>query len=397
MFYESYLNSLKADTSFIPESASITDASIFTQRAIQDTFNETFISIAMQEMAYFASLNQEGNSAVSAEVKKSKLERVKQFFKTIWEKIKGFFTKIINAIKDLFTKFKKERGDEYTKYFHHSCEIVKKTDAAKDMKFKLYPEGTGKKLKDKSSQHFGRLAAFADTAGKQCAKSLRDSEAAGQTKMAMLPTSQEEINKFMEAAEKTTDEIVKIKEDATFDDVYKARSDIYSYSAKANSIIDNVKRDYTDAKGTIDKAMNTAKEIVNKNGDLGLYIQGIARVESSITKLESLYLGKIKEIRNNYISVMGKIISLAKKSEKDLKPEKKQVGDMNDTARDLLKNEDVDITINTDDDAEADTSSVEVKDEVEEAFGFFGEEVDETTRSIEESDFYQSFVETFSW
>ena len=143
--------------------------------------------------------------------------------------------------------------------------------------------------------------------------------------------------------------------------------------------------------------MNTAKEIVNKNGDLGLYIQGIARVESSITKLESLYLGKIKEIRNNYISVMGKIISLAKKSEKDLKPEKKQVGDMNDTARDLLKNEDVDITINTDDDAEADTSSVEVKDEVEEAFGFFGEEVDETTRSIEESDFYQSFVETFSW
>ena len=391
MFYENYLNSLKADTSFIPESASIADASIFTQRAIQDTFNETFISIAMQEMTMFTSINEEGNTAVSAEVKKSKLERVKQFFKTIWEKIKGFFTKIINAIKDLFTKFKKERGDEYTKYFQHSCEIVKKTDAAKDMKFNLYPQGTGKKLKDKSSQHFGRLAGFADTAGKQCAASNREG------KVTMLPTSQEEINKFMDAAEKTTDEIVKIKEDATFDDVYSARDDIYSYSAKANSIIDNVKRDYADAKKTIDKAMNTAKEIVNKNGDLGMFIQGIARVESSITKLESLYLGKIKEIRNNYISVMGKIVSLAKKADKDFKPEKKQIGDMNPTARSFAKNENVDITINTDDDAEADTSSVEVKDEVEEAFGFFKEEVDETTRSIEESDFYQSFVETFSW
>ena len=390
MFYENYLNSLNADVSFIPESASISDASIFTERAIQDIFNETFIGLAMQEMTMFNTLNEaDGDApAASPEVKKTKLEAVKKFFATIWSKIKGFFAKIIDAVKGVFTKFKREKGDQLIKDFYASCKAIKddkEGKVAEGLKFTLYEVGTGKKLKDEQAKKYDKLANEAKEAAKKAAK-----VAAGQDVFAGTFATDEFLNATKEALK-----AIKPKENATFDDVYAARDDIAFYTGKANSIIDPVKNGYNDAKNTIDKAMSDAKDVVNKNGNISQFTQAIAKISSTLTKVQSAFTSKTKELRNNYISAMGKVVVAGKRLAK-----KAAVG------------EHTEITINTDADAEEkkDDTTVEVKDEIEEAFAALredddveitinadGEDKEDDDAPFEESALYNAIVRTYTW
>ena len=375
MFYENYLNSLNADVSFIPESASISDASIFTERAIQDIFNETFIGLAMQEMTMFSSINEaDGDKpADSPAVKKTKLESVKKFFSTIWSKIKGFFAKIIDAVKGVFTKFKREKGDQLIKDFYSSCKAIKEEKdgtVAKSLKFNLYEAGTGKKLGDEQNKKYAKLADEASSAAKV---------AGGKAVTVGNFNTDEFVNSIKESVK-----AIKPKENATFEDAYNARDDISFYTGKANSIIDPVKNGYNDAKRTIDKAMSDAKDIVNKNANLSQFTQAISKISAAITKVQSIYTSKAKDVRNNYISTMGRIIVAGKKlKSKDVK-------------------ESTEITINT----EPSDDDVEVKDEIEEAFAAIREEDEADTPAdseensdapVDESALYNAIVSRYSW
>ena len=143
MFYENFLNSINPDTSYIPESATLNDYSIFTNRAIQDHFNECFIDVAMQEMAMFSSVvNEADDQAAVAEKKKSLLKTIGEWFKKAWAAIKGFFARIIDAIKKAYTKFKIEKGKVLEAEFDKSLKIcVEKKD---ETKYKVFPFSVAK-------------------------------------------------------------------------------------------------------------------------------------------------------------------------------------------------------------------------------------------------------------
>ena len=142
MFYENYLNSIKPDMSFIPESASFKDAGIFTERSIQDAFNEAFIGLAMNEMTMFEKAineadedaSKEAEKKASPEKKKEILGSIKKFFTFIWGKIKGFFINIIDKVKEIYTKFKVEKGKVIEKDFNESLDKLAKA-RGKDDKF----------------------------------------------------------------------------------------------------------------------------------------------------------------------------------------------------------------------------------------------------------------------
>ena len=134
MFYENYLNSIKPDNSYIPESASFNDMAIFAQRSYQDIYNEAFFSLASQEMAVFeAAIHEEqedGGAITSTEIdarpeqKKKLLEVVKNAISQIWAKIKGFFTGLIQKIQEKYKQYNKEHGDKIKKDFEKGVDAL---------------------------------------------------------------------------------------------------------------------------------------------------------------------------------------------------------------------------------------------------------------------------------
>jgi hypothetical protein len=346
MFYENYLNSIKSDMSFIPESASFKDAGIFTERSIQDAFNEAFIGLAMDEMTMFESALNEADGDVeskkaSPEKKREILATIKKFFSTVWGKIKGFFMTIIDKVKEMYTKFTREKGKTIAEDFKKSLKSLK----GSDITVSLYDVSTPGKIKTGSKADFDKIFSLAAAAKK-------DPEGA---------ISKDEVDELLKDIRKSVDEI-KPNDKAGYSDIFKAESAIINYSLKANSMIDDIKNNYNFAKKFIDKSMNDAKDIVNKGDDVKLFIKIVSKLSSCITSVESAYINKAKQVRSNYVAVMAKVIVKGKR----------------------ITNEDTEITIDVQENPDEDTK-VDVKTEPEESSGV-EDEVEEAFNALLEED-----------
>ena len=304
MFYENYLNSIKPDISFIPEAASEIDASIFTERSIQDAFNEAFIGIAMNEMATFEKAINEGEEAEavkdSPEQKKQKLAGIKKFFSTIWAKIKGFFVKLTQNIKAIFTKFKVEKGKLIEKDFKDAVNKINSGTEKKDkLNFALYGKDAIDGLND-YKKDFDEIS--------KCATSWSEAVIKGQEYDSY--TKNDLIDKCAnyEALSK-----IKTKNNATFADVISMKEQIIKIVFQDNGILDSIKKAYDATKTEIDRLMKSAQDAVNKGKDAKKIMKISTAFGSAATSLEGKYCAEYKKIRYNYVGVVGKVIAKSKR------------------------------------------------------------------------------------
>lgn len=374
MFYENFLNSIKPDMSFIPESASFNDMVVFTNRAIQDAYNEAAISITCQEIAIFESALNEAsedptsvvkndpaaaaNAPVSQEQKKTILGTIKKFFSWIWDKIKGFFGTIISKIKEIFAKVMVGKGKGTRDNF-----IAALDKYEGDADFNVYPF------------EFSKLISKTVMAGHEeiisAAKSILNKDITADNVA-------EEVEKFRKAAEEDNKAIKEFEKSAKKeikDSTIKVK--IANIKANKNTILDvvyggsgwlkQVEKSYGTCKKAIDDNMKTFKDLINKAKDKGQIsaLKGklqMVKIESNaLMKVTGMYNTLMRKLRANYVSVVAKILVATKTK---------------------LTKEDVEITINTageeEDKVEA-APEVEVKDEVEEAFASFIKEEDEVS------------------
>lgn len=119
----------------------INDICVYSNREIQDVYNESIVNIFMTETSYFKDIIYKRNSgilneSVLLEADESRLKKIKdtikKFFKDLWEKIKGFFNRIKEKITNKSNKvvYDKIRSDmkllEKSKYDEASDEIEKR-------------------------------------------------------------------------------------------------------------------------------------------------------------------------------------------------------------------------------------------------------------------------------
>lgn len=370
MFYENYLNSIKPDNSYIPESASFNDMAIFAQRSYQDIYNEAFFSLASQEMAVFeAAIHEEqedGGAITSTEIdarpeqKKKLLEVVKNAISQIWAKIKGFFTGLIQKIQEKYKQYNKEHGDKIKKDFEKGVDALPDDYVAKGIyDFKWIAD----------VKFMDNAKAVADLANKAYNDALASDWADKYNK--------DTIAKALgfESADKIEFEEPK-KVDVKASDIKSAKVFIIQTVFDPHNFIGEIKSAYKDSKKTIDNALKAAKGCINKKdksyADLNKACKEIIgfckECSSALTKYISKVLSIKKAVRANYAALMSKIVAKGKKI-KDVKEDTEITIDVDD------KPEDTEVEVKKEEPA---TTDVEVKDEVEEALDFFKEEEDET-------------------
>ena len=360
MFYENYLNSIKPDTSYIPESASLNDKAIFAERAYQDAFNEAFFALASQEMAVFEAAIHEadGEAAnVNPESKKKLLDVVKNAITTIWTKVKGFFLDTIQTIQKKFNDFKKAQGDKIKNDFKKGVAALPADYKAKGIyKFDWIKNPA---IKDKTdavanlaNKAYGEIGidGFADKYNKNTIAQALGFDSAE--------------NFEIKAPEKVEVSVADIK---------SAQGLILDTVFDPNSFLKSIKVAYKNAKKSIDGAMKSARDAINKkdksfaehNKACKEAISFCKDCSSIITKYVSKRLTVLKAVRGNYAALLAKIAIKGSGKVKDTKA----VG------------EDTEITINVPDDKAdvevnepAPEATPEVKDEVEEAFAALMEE-----------------------
>ena len=368
MFYENYLNSVKSDMSFIPESASFKDASIFTERAIQDAFNEAFIGLAMNEMTMFekALTEAEGDAtktSTSPEKKKEILASIKKFFTFIWGKIKGFFLNIIDKVKEIYTKFKVEKGKVLQKDFTESLDKLAKVKNGDD-KFvnAIYEPKAIDGLKGAKSD-FEELAKYAE-------ESFTDFLTMNGNGGDDFFEKYSEDAIFIKLSNINSLEKYEPTANGTINDILGLKNVIIDLVFKQETIINDIKTNYNASKKIIDDFMKDAQKIVNKDMDVKGYLKIVSKISSAITKLQSKYLTEAKKIRSNYVSIVSKVIVASKRA---VKEDTEITIDVQETPDEDTK---VDVKTEPEASAEAPAADVEVKDEVEEAFNALLEEDD---------------------
>lgn len=361
MFYENYLNSIKPNMSIIPESASISDMAIFTERAIQDVFNETFINVAMQEMTMFSSLNEadeeKKEAPASPEAKKKKLETIKGIISKIWGAIKGFFMNAIDKVKEIYTKFKVEKGKVIEKDFKESIAALSKTDTS-NFKVKMIGAGVAKDVAESKSD-FDAIAKYAADMNQELLGSgaFADSSTDFAEKYSAA-NIKENLGKL-----KTFEREVVAKEYG-FDQV-KKNPYITKFVFAESTMLSQLKEEYNKAKTLMDVFMKMGKDMVNKkpNANLSAYIKGVSQISKCLTDVAKEYIKYGKKVRSNYVAVISHVIVSAKRA---VKEDTEISIDVQETP-----GEDTNVEVKA---PEAPATDVEVKDEVEEAFGAFNEE-----------------------
>ena len=349
MFYENFLNSIDPNTDIIPESASFSDMSIFTNRAIQDAYNETVISLASNEMAIFEAVMLEAevgkpdsNSDVqkalgaaenkkddavaqSPQAKKKVLDYIKEFFAKIWSAIKGFFANIINKIKEFFNNQKMKQLQKLIKRFDIAVEFFKVNgteekfgtirslkDSLKIFKSVYAAIGEGEKL---SKNMVGKLANVKIADGASAAEDLVNREFSqeaieraifGNKGGATSTTVQKDTSAMFSGLEKT---------DVTGKNIGEYAEKIKSILNIVNGWINEIKKAYNASKKNIDSYMNQAKKLTNINTRaVRAYCNGCKRLISALNKLIGGTNSEFKKIYQEALSVAKKVISSAKRA-----------------------------------------------------------------------------------
>lgn len=380
MFYENYLNSIKPDTSYIPESVSLSDKAIFLDRALQDIYNEAFFSLASQEMAVFEAAIHEGDEEgavnnATPEKKKNLLEIIKKAISAIWSKVKGFFADIIEKIKKKFAEFKKNHNEKLKKDFEKGIDKLPDNYEAKGI-YEL--------------EYIGKASIMAKTiyAAKLAQKAYNDALADDWANKYNKDAIAKELgfdsadNFKVEAPEKVT---------ISKSDIIKDRSLIVDTVFDHAMWIKEIKNAYKDAKKVIDDAMKAAKSCINERdksyAELNKACKEIVSFcrdcSSMISKYVSKKLNVLRAVRSNYTALFIKIAM--KGSGKDKKEvENNDEGSVATESAHIYADEieesfaflegddeEVEVDVKSDDDVESDDDSEEVDvmddDELEES------------------------------
>ena len=344
MYYESFLNSIQP-SNVIPESASFNDMAIFANRAIQDVYNETAISLVANEMSVFESvmLHEEDDGNASASVKKSTLDKIKKFFADIWARIKEFFQKIIDKIKKFFEKKQLEAMNRLMKKYNDAIAVYKNAGAqAKNDEFGYainpsYAKGLLEAMEE-MPQSAEESAKEAFDVLKKLPKENKDSTA-GEEALEKLGWTKDKIKeeyadqikdgslrKIVAAAVEgvdlegntvTNQAQMKITGQSILSPVGKALEETVRNIKKW---LEATKKSFNNSKKAIDKMMKQARDIVNINHrTVRTYCKACNAVTHWITK----YIGAItrvyKKLYSDGVRVVKKVIAGAKKWQNEKK------------------------------------------------------------------------------
>lgn len=363
MFYENYLNSLKPDTSYIPESVSEMDKCIFAERAFQDALNEAFFAIATQEMAIFESaINEaEGDKPASTEAKKKLLDIIKDAATSIWEHAKGFYLHAIETIKETFANFKKEKGDKIKSDFKNAklpADFVAKN---------IFNFGEAKAVYGECLGAIAGIGTYAQSKPKE-----------GYSKEAAIKAAVDGAKKDNAAPKVVNDSFSAdglnlTKSDVKGSEIISNADIVIDFVFNAGKWVKMVKMTYDHNKKIIDGLLKAAKEAMNQNKDKNYNkvakenIKAIKELTAVLTKLCGISNSAIRAVRANYVGLVAKVIATSKKA---VKEDTEITIDVKDESP-----EDTEVKVDA---PEAPATDVEVKDEVEEACaGFVSEEAEE--------------------
>lgn len=414
MYYENFLNSITPDSSYIPESATLNDFSVFTNRAIQDSFNEAFISVAMQEMAMFSSVVNEADDAAAAkEKKKSLLKTIADWFKKAWAAIKGFFERIIDAVKKAYTKFKIEKGKVLEKEFD---DALNKLVAAKDeTKFKVFPFSVAKQY----IESFGKEEL--DKIKGQVTKLNKTDFVRNSLEELKQQFSKDAIAKDISGGKAESwdayTKALEFREDAIKNSNKKSYTEESVLSIKGNkkliteivfkpdTFVGSIKQMYNHVKNILDESMATAKNHVNKMGtsitgqkvdvpvkatqDLDFRLSVFNNLLQMATKIVNIGVATIKKCRSSWVSCVAGVITRAKRI-----GDKKAVGES--TVYDKIfdyftEAEDSDSKVKDDSDEDFDTKDVSEHVDVEINAG---EDEDDGEIDVEEAALFDAIIDT---
>jgi len=321
MYYENFLNSIQPNTDIIPESAkSFNDMAIFTNRAIQDAYNEAVISIAANEMAVFESaVIQEADDSGN---KKNILEYVKEFFKAIWEAIKNFFLGIIDRIKEFFDNQKMKALNKLKAKFDQAVDYIKKNsmDKAEIGEVVQYGEAkTGLETMQSAIKHgavlaqnaFNTLKGFEnqDEAQGFINRNLTNDMIEGR----ILKTFElKSTNGGKDVAMLMFNSCKRVKLDTT--NIASNAEDLKNLITDVNGWISSVKKAYNETKKTVDGCMKDAKNLTNINKkQVKAYCASCKKILNVLTKMIGAFNSCYKKCYGVGLSAVKKTISIAKK------------------------------------------------------------------------------------
>ncbi len=350
MYYETFLNSINPDSSIIPESASFDDMGIFTNRHIQDAYNEVSISLAYNEMALFESVmleaddnkevgNPEVQKALAAketENKKKILDYIKEFFKKIWEGIKGFFQKLIAKIKAYFDNAKRKQIDNMLKKFDIA---IKSVDSSEEKTYgEIIPptvaygamKGLLKGISDLEQfarKIYGKLGSAENaSAADDIVKSELSEDAILDVVTGGLKTSTK--LKSLKLTKLSSDAMISslATEKITNKNISTYAPKIKTLVKNINEWINNIKKAYNETKKTIDTLMNDAKKLTNVNKSaVKSYCSACRTILSYLSQAVSGTNGAFKKAYNDSLRMVNAVISDGKKAGANFKDVKESV------------------------------------------------------------------------
>lgn len=362
MYYENFLNSLQP-SNIIPESASFTDMAIFANRGIQDAYNETAISLAYGEMAVFESvvLNEAEDDV---KIKKSVLDKVKEFFANIWKKIKEFFMKIIDKIKAFFDKKKLEAMNKLMAKFNAAVKVYKSAGS------KAANDDFGYFADPVTAKDYLDIAEVIPSTAENLTRSVLDKLVSMSKETKDSTAGEDFVNEYLkDTVEKMMEEIkgdqslkkaIKSESDEEIEQVRILGSNIGQKASALEELVRNVKawmnstkKCYNSSKKAIDGMMNQAKKLTNINHrTVRAFCSACRKTTSALTRI----VGAINRVYKKYYSdglrCVKKVIAGAKKWQSS--------------------NESVDFSITA--------------DTIEESFNFYLEGEDEDTKKSDDTE-----------
>ena len=381
MFYENYLNSLKPDTSYIPESASIMDKAIFVDRALQDIYNEAFFALASQEIAVFEAAiheeEEEGGAITSQSIdtttkKKNLLEIVKTAISKIWTKVKGFFFDRISEIKKKIAEHKKEHESKIKADFSKAVDTLPNDYVVKGIYEMDWANGILSKITD-------GIDAAANLADKSYADALDDNWDKNY--------NSEAINKALFGDATITEfKIDKPKKiDMKASDIKSLKQRILNTVFNYKDLLKRINDAYKKAKETVDGALKSAKTAMGKgkewkefNAACKHIISFCREVSSKITKFVSTYIRFYRSFRGSYSALIAKVVAKGNKAagksdkkeaeSKEAAPvgESSRIVDVVEEAFAFLEGDDEEVEVDVKDEAPADAEVEDIESDDDE-------------------------------
>lgn len=367
------LNGLQPNISFFPNNTdlSFNDITVYTERALQDSYNifllewlsnehQIFESVILNEddvklIGKDDSLNKQYDKEKKQEEREQKREEFKnnfkakkeafiqtieKWFKAAWEKIKGFFSKLIEKVKQIYMDTKKKFYDsKIGEKFNYAINNI--TD--KDFSIRCYSRGHVQELNLMAQAAAPRVVKYMMTADKYFEKEDPNIEEFKEkySKDAIVNDIYEDEMTFDKLADpgKFYSIIAKIDKEKTQESIRKDITwDIFNSMSEKFGIkelrenknyILNVAFNNNDWMGTLKKNYDVAKKFMNscRNGAIKAFVSKENNYDKSLLKeyiiacnnatqvlvrLTNITNALYTRVRLNYLDVISRVIKAEK-------------------------------------------------------------------------------------